>query len=149
MTPHYANPDTESFRYYPSNIDVIEWLGAYYIETQFCEKAIQFFERATLIQPTQVKWQLMVASCYRRSGNYQKALETYKDIHRKFPENVECLRFLVRLCTDMGLNEVQEYATKLKKVEKMKEIREQVNHFAFKKLFPSLLKPFCVIKHLF
>ncbi|MGH0135920.1 UNVERIFIED_CONTAM: hypothetical protein FKN15_061915 [Acipenser sinensis] len=59
------------------------------------------------------------------TGNYQKALETYKDIHRKFPENVECLRFLVRLCTDMGLKEVQEYATKLKKVEKMKEIREQ------------------------
>ncbi|XP_048834730.1 intraflagellar transport protein 88 homolog isoform X2 [Brienomyrus brachyistius] len=115
----------ESFRYFPSNIDVIEWLGAYYIDTQFCEKAIQYFERATLIQPTQVKWQLMVASCYRRSGNYQKALETYKDIHRKFPENIECLRFLVRLCTDMGLKEVQDYATKLKKVEKMKEIKEQ------------------------
>ncbi|XP_075887027.1 intraflagellar transport protein 88 homolog isoform X3 [Nelusetta ayraudi] len=115
----------ESFRYSPCNIDVIEWLGANYIETQFCEKAIQYFERATLIQPTQVKWKLMVASCYRRSGNYQKALETYKEIHRKFPENVECLRFLVRLCTDMGLKEVQEYATKLKKVEKMKEIREQ------------------------
>uniref|UniRef100_A0A8C9Y6F0 Intraflagellar transport protein 88 homolog n=1 Tax=Sander lucioperca TaxID=283035 RepID=A0A8C9Y6F0_SANLU len=89
----------ESFRYFPSNIDVIEWLGAYYIETQFCEKAIQYFER--------------------------KALETYKDIHRKFPENVECLRFLVRLCTDMGLKEVQDYATKLKKAEKMKEIKEQ------------------------
>ncbi|XP_075967580.1 intraflagellar transport protein 88 homolog isoform X3 [Anarhichas minor] len=115
----------ESFRYFPSNIDVIEWLGAYYIETKFCEKAIPYFERATLIQPTQVKWQLMVASCYRKSGNYQKALETYKDIHRKFPDNVECLRFLVRLCTDMGLKEVQEYATKLKKAEKMKEIREQ------------------------
>uniref|UniRef100_A0A8D3A4Z0 Intraflagellar transport 88 homolog n=1 Tax=Scophthalmus maximus TaxID=52904 RepID=A0A8D3A4Z0_SCOMX len=95
---HYYD---ESFRYFPSNIDVIEWLGAYYIETQFCENAIQYFERATHIQ----------------------ALETYKDIHRKFPENVECLRFLVRLCTDMGLKEVQDYATKLKKVEKMKEIR--------------------------
>uniref|UniRef100_A0A3Q3XHF3 Uncharacterized protein n=1 Tax=Mola mola TaxID=94237 RepID=A0A3Q3XHF3_MOLML len=115
----------ESFRYFPTNIDVIEWLGAYYIEAQFCEKAIRYFERATLIQPTQVKWQLMVASCYRRSGNYPKALETYKDIHRKFPENVECLRFLVRLCADMGLKEVQDYANKLKKVEKMKEIREQ------------------------
>ncbi|KAK9537217.1 hypothetical protein VZT92_004852 [Zoarces viviparus] len=115
----------ESFRYFPSNIDVIEWLGAYYIETMFCEKAIPYFERATLIQPTQVKWQLMVASCYRKSGNYQKALQTYKEIHRKFPDNVECLRFLVRLCTDMGLKEVQEYATKLKKAEKMKEIREQ------------------------
>ncbi|KAJ8409908.1 hypothetical protein AAFF_G00209490 [Aldrovandia affinis] len=115
----------ESFRYFPSNMDVIEWLGAYYIDTQFCEKAIQYFERAALIQPTQVKWQLMVASCYRRSGNYQKALETYTNIHRKFPESVECLRFLVRLCSDMGLKEVQEYATKLKKVEKMKDKKEQ------------------------
>nr|XP_035962525.1 intraflagellar transport protein 88 homolog isoform X3 [Halichoerus grypus] len=93
----------ESYRYFPSNIEVIEWLGAYYIDTQFCEKAIQYFERASLIQPTQVKWQLMVASCFRRSG----------------------LRFLVRLCTDIGLKEVQEYATKLKRLEKMKEIREQ------------------------
>ncbi|KFV69999.1 Intraflagellar transport protein 88, partial [Dryobates pubescens] len=115
----------ESYRYFPSNIEVIEWLGAYYIDTQFCEKAIEYFERAALILPTQVKWQLMVASCYRRSGNYQKALEKYKVIHRKFPENAECLRFLVRLCTDMGLKEVQEYMTKLKKVEKLKEIREQ------------------------
>uniref|UniRef100_A0A8C2H227 Intraflagellar transport protein 88 homolog n=1 Tax=Cyprinus carpio TaxID=7962 RepID=A0A8C2H227_CYPCA len=113
------------YEYFSSKISVIEWLGAYYIDTQFYEKAIQYFERTTLIQPTQVKWQLLVASCYRISGNYQKALETYKDIHRKFPENVECLRFLVRLCTDMGLKEVQDYATKLKKVEKMKEIREQ------------------------
>ncbi|XP_067569903.1 intraflagellar transport protein 88 homolog isoform X3 [Pseudorca crassidens] len=63
--------------------------------------------------------------CGVTSGNYQKALDTYKDIHRKFPENVECLRFLVRLCTDIGLKEVQEYATKLKRLEKMKEIREQ------------------------
>uniref|UniRef100_A0A3P8U4J0 Intraflagellar transport protein 88 homolog n=1 Tax=Amphiprion percula TaxID=161767 RepID=A0A3P8U4J0_AMPPE len=105
----------ESFRYFPSNIDVIEWLGAYYIETQFCEKAIQYFERATLIQPTQVKWQLMVASCYRRSG--KNDIFIYLTFHG--------LRFLVRLCTDMGLKEVQDYATKLKKVEKMKEIREQ------------------------
>ncbi|KAM8857880.1 intraflagellar transport protein 88 homolog isoform 1-T1 [Synchiropus picturatus] len=115
----------ESFRHFPSNIEVIEWLGAYFIETQFCEKAIHYFERATLIQPSQVKWQLMVASCYRRSGNYQKALETYKDVHTKFPENVECLRFLIRLGKDMGLNEVQEYTTKLKKAEKMKELKEQ------------------------
>ncbi|XP_066115089.1 intraflagellar transport protein 88 homolog isoform X1 [Saccopteryx bilineata] len=115
----------ESYRYFPSNIEVIEWLGTYYIETQFCEKAIQYFERAVLIQPTQVKWQLMLANCFRRSGNYQKALDTYKDTHRKFPENVECLCFLVRLCTDIGLKEVQEYATKLKRLEKMREMKEQ------------------------
>lgn len=115
----------ESYRYFPSNIDVIEWLAAYHIETHFFEKAIQYFERATLIQPTEVKWQLMVASCFRRSGNYQKSLDTYKKIHTKFPENLECLRFLVRLCTDMGLADVQEFASKLKKLEKMRELREQ------------------------
>lgn len=115
----------DSYRHFPSNIPVIEWLGAYYIDSQFCEKAIHYFERASIVQPNQVKWHLMIASCYRRSGNYQRALETYKHIHRKFPDNVECLKFLVRLCTDLGLNDAQEYATKLKKAEKNKELREQ------------------------
>ncbi|BFZ25395.1 hypothetical protein BsWGS_28434 [Bradybaena similaris] len=115
----------DSYRHFPSNIPVIEWLGAYYIDSQFCEKAIHYFERAAIVQPNQVKWHLMIASCYRRSGNYQKALETYKQIHRKFPDNVECLKFLVRLCTDLGLGDVLEYATKLKKAEKNQELREQ------------------------
>ncbi|XP_064596903.1 intraflagellar transport protein 88 homolog isoform X2 [Liolophura sinensis] len=115
----------DSYRYFPSNIDVIEWLGAYYIDSQFCEKAIHYFERAALVQPNEVKWQLMVASCHRRSGSYQLALEYYKLIHKRFPDNVECLKFLVRLCTDMGMKEAQEYATKLKKAEKAKELKEQ------------------------
>lgn len=52
-------------------------------------------------------------------------------MYKHFSENVFRnlgLRFLVRLCTDIGLKEVQEYATKLKRLEKMKEIREQVSH---------------------
>jgi intraflagellar transport protein 88 len=59
------------------------------------EKAVGYFERAALMQPQEAKWQLMVASCYRRSGNYHRALETYKMIHRRFPANIECLKFLV------------------------------------------------------
>ncbi|KAM9802852.1 intraflagellar transport protein 88 homolog isoform 7-T8 [Syngnathus typhle] len=140
----------ESFRLFPCNMEVIEWLAAYYVQTQLYEKAIHYFERAILMQPSKVRWQLMVASCQRRSGNSQKALETCKEIHRKFPEDLQCkltlaglnhprvqqithfhcfshggLRFLVRLCQDMGLKEVHDYTSKLKKVEKMKELREQ------------------------
>lgn len=37
------------------------------------------------------------------------------------------LRFLVRLCTDLGLKEAAEYASKLKKAEKAKEVKTQVN----------------------
>nr|KAJ3419677.1 Intraflagellar transport protein 88 [Polyrhizophydium stewartii] len=109
---------SESYRYYPCNMPVISWLGAYYVDCEVYEQAIQFFERAVLIQPNQVKWHLMIASCYRRSGNYQQAFETYKRIHAKFPENVECLRFLVRICTDLGMKEVGEYVTRLARAEK-------------------------------
>ncbi|CAH8857170.1 unnamed protein product [Trichobilharzia szidati] len=115
----------DSFKYYPCNFDVIEWLGAYYIESQFCEKAVAYFERASLMQPNQIKWQLMIASCHRRSGNYQQALETYRLIHQRFPENIECLQFLVRISSDMGLPEAQDYIVKLKRAEKIKEAREQ------------------------
>ena len=50
----------------------------------------------------------MVASCYRRSGNYQGSFDKYKQIHQQFPDNIECLKYLKRLAADMGLaNEVQ------------------------------------------
>lgn len=68
----------------------------------------------------------MVASCYRRSGNYAAALEKYKSIHVKFPDNIECLKFLVRICTDLGIPDAQEYANQLKKAEKMKEVQQAV-----------------------
>lgn len=38
---------------------------------------------------------------------------------------MDCLKFLIRLCTDMGLKESQEYSLKLKKVEKAKEAKTQ------------------------
>ena len=40
----------QSYRYFPSNIEVIEWLGAYYIDAQFSEKAVSYFERAAIMQ---------------------------------------------------------------------------------------------------
>ncbi|KAK3914387.1 Intraflagellar transport protein 88-like protein [Frankliniella fusca] len=116
----------ESYRYYPSNFDVIDWLGSYFIELQVAERAISFFEKASVIQPDEMKWKLLIASCHRRAGNYQQALATYKDIHRESPENIECLKFLVRLSSDMGLKEAADYNLELKKAEKAKELRSRV-----------------------
>ena len=39
----------------------------------------------------------MVASCYRRSGNYAAALDEYKKIHQKFPDNIECMIIFISL----------------------------------------------------
>uniref|UniRef100_A0AAR5P8U6 No mechanoreceptor potential B n=2 Tax=Dendroctonus ponderosae TaxID=77166 RepID=A0AAR5P8U6_DENPD len=117
----------DSFRYYPGNLSVIEWLGSYYIEMQVVEKALIYFEKAALMQPGEPKWNMMVAGCHRRSGNMHKALTLYQEIHSQFPENAECLRFLVRLCSDLGMREAQDYLMELKKLEKSKEVRERVN----------------------
>ena len=92
----------------------------------------------------------MVASCHRKTGgythslthslthplislsftlpgNYPLALQCYRDIHQHFPDNIDCLRFLVRLSTDMGLKEAQEYSLLLQKVEKSREAKRQVH----------------------
>lgn len=37
------------------------------------------------------------------------------------------LKFLVRICTDLGLKDVQDYAQKLKKAEKARELKQQVH----------------------
>ena len=73
-----------SYQYYPVNLDVISWLGVWYVKSELYEKAIAFFQRASEIQPNEVKWKLMVTSCYRRMGSYQKALELYEEIHTQY-----------------------------------------------------------------
>lgn len=60
------------------------------------------------------------------TGNYQQALQHYKAIHQRFPDSVDCLRFLVRLTSDLGLKEAQDYALLLKKAEKTAENKRQV-----------------------
>ena len=58
-------------------------------------------------------------------GNYQQALQCYKQIHKRFPENLDCLRFMVRLCNDLGLKEAQDYSLILRKAEKSMEAKRQ------------------------
>eukprot|EP00276_Gloeochaete_wittrockiana_P005178 CAMPEP_0184657556 /NCGR_PEP_ID=MMETSP0308-20130426/20301_1 /TAXON_ID=38269 /ORGANISM="Gloeochaete witrockiana, Strain SAG 46.84" /LENGTH=874 /DNA_ID=CAMNT_0027095527 /DNA_START=32 /DNA_END=2656 /DNA_ORIENTATION=+ len=112
----------ESYRFFPVNMDVISWLGAYFVKSEVYEQAMKYFERAAQIQPTEVKWQLMVASCHRRIGSYQQALNIYEQIHEKYPDNIECLRYLVHICTDLGKrDQVHEYVQLLRKAERAQE----------------------------
>lgn len=82
---------TEAHRYYPVNLNVTSWLGVWYVKREMYEQAIgeaplsltihhmlsltpcqEYFERAAQVQPGEVKWQLMVTSCYRRLGDFYK-----------------------------------------------------------------------------
>ncbi len=92
----------------------------------------------------------MVASCHRRSGDYAAALEKYKWIHQHFPDDTDCktisthtskfrlfrlgIQFLVKIATDLHLPERETYEAELKKVNKLKEVEQQVWR-TFKKRF--------------
>ncbi|XP_012276571.1 intraflagellar transport protein 88 homolog [Orussus abietinus] len=115
----------DSYRFYPANFEVIDWLGSYSISMQVAEKALNYFERAVELAPDQPRWRLLAAACLRRTGQFHKALAEYQDIHKKFPENIECLKFLIRLCSDLGLKEAQLYASELKKAERARELKER------------------------
>ncbi|CAD7927124.1 unnamed protein product [Amoebophrya sp. A120] len=111
---HY---NLESYRYLPSDMTVITWLGIYYVKQELYELAIQYFSRASQIQPNEVKWLLMVASCYRRMGSYHPALKLYEDIHRTHPNDKECLRYLITICKEMK-QPWEKYQNHLRKLEK-------------------------------
>ncbi|XP_043251743.1 intraflagellar transport protein 88 homolog isoform X2 [Colletes gigas] len=116
---------SDSYRFFPANFEVIDWLGSYFVSMQVAEKALVYFKKAVQLAPDDPRWRLLVAACLRRTGQFHKALLEYQDIHEKFPENVECLKFLVRLCSDLGLKEAQLYATELKRAEKAKELKDR------------------------
>ena len=83
----------ESYRCFPVDLEVISYLGVFHVSRNIYERAIQFFERAAEIKPTEVKWRLMVASCYRRMNSFKKAYELYKKIHDEVrPYSPEVLR---------------------------------------------------------
>lgn len=110
----------ESYRFWPVDMNVITWLGIYYVKQEMYEAAIPFFNRASQIEPNEVKWRLMVASCYRRMGAYPQALKLYEDIHRSHPNDIECVRYLITICKEMK-QKYDHYALHLRKLERMQE----------------------------
>ncbi|XP_022701942.1 intraflagellar transport protein 88 homolog isoform X2 [Varroa jacobsoni] len=115
----------EAVRHYPSSLSTLEWLGGYHAEMHAFDEAVRCFEKAQLVQPAEPKWPLYIGSCYMRSGQFDDALRCYENVHRKFPENTDCLKMLVKITGDLELVEYEEYVTRLKKVEKLKEARVQ------------------------
>jgi len=115
---------SDSYNCYPVNMEVISWLGLWYVRAELYEDAIQFFERASEIEPHEFKWQLMVASCYRRMGASTQALELYKKVHKQHPDNVECLMYMCTICKETNDPAYDEY-NKLLRIAERAQATEQ------------------------
>ena len=90
------------------------------------EKAILFFERAAQIQTKKVKWQLMIASCYRRMNLFNDALKVYEEIHEEHSDNIDCLRGLVQIRKELGMP-YQQYSEKLMVLDREEEAKRMMN----------------------
>ncbi|ORZ30140.1 hypothetical protein BCR44DRAFT_46917 [Catenaria anguillulae PL171] len=108
---------SEAHRYDPGHTDALAWLAHHHVKCEAYESALPLFERLSVQEPREIQWPLMAASCLRRSGRYDKALEAYRAVHERWPQSVEALRFLVRLAADVNAKELPEWRDRLAKVE--------------------------------
>ena len=83
----------ESYRCLPSDIDVIGWIAIWFVKHDIFEKSIHFFLRASQIQPQEVKWKIMICSCYRKMGKEKEAYRFCKKALKENPHNIECEYF--------------------------------------------------------
>jgi intraflagellar transport protein 88 len=127
----YANQDDETqayhyhleaYRYWPVDLNVITWLGIYYVKQELYEQAIPYFARAAEIDHRDSKWPLMVASCYRRLGNINQAMSLYERVHKTFPEDQECLQYLILISKDLGMSH-ERYDMALRKLQRLEEAK--------------------------
>lgn len=62
------------------NIDTLAVICTQYTNDEKYGTAARFFLQAALLQPSEPKWMLMVASCYRRSQKYEQAMGVYEKV---------------------------------------------------------------------
>ena len=111
MFQHYS----DSYKLCKVNINIISWLGIWFINNSLYESAIAVFKDAALIQPLQIKWRLMIASCLRRMRSFHKAIAICKhildtDAARKDAEIAKkCLQYLVVICKQIGDPEMDKH----------------------------------------
>ena len=55
---------------------------------------------------------------------YQQALQCYKQIHRWFPDSMNCPKFPVRFCTELGLKDVKSIPTSWRRLRSSERPRD-------------------------
>lgn len=135
------------------NIDTLAMICTQYANDEKYGTAARYFMQAALLQPSEPKWMLMVASCHRRAQKYEQAMNVYEQVsvylgsvqvwytckvgeatlahimqvHERHPENREALKFLVQLAVEMqDETKRMKYESALTKVERVMAMQEHI-----------------------
>ncbi|XP_028036474.1 intraflagellar transport protein 88 homolog isoform X1 [Bombyx mandarina] len=106
---HYQ--DVEAI--WPCDLTALEWLAG----ESPPDVALQYYRRAARLEPTNPQWGLLMGGCLRATGRYQEALSLYKKMNTRFPDNVQCLKLIVKLCGDQGLSETSTWTRELQRAQ--------------------------------
>lgn len=120
---HYHH---EAYRVNPSNVQTTNWVATHYIRLQVVERAIPYYERAILGNPTNTYFMIRAAGCYMKVGQQKKALRLFQDIYKRFPENPDCLRALIRITQNGHPALHEQYKGELTRLAKAKETRQRI-----------------------
>ncbi|CAH0397270.1 unnamed protein product [Chilo suppressalis] len=107
---------------WPSELSALEWLA----NESPPEVAIQYYRKAARLQPGNPRWGLLMGGCLRANGRYQEALVLYKKMNSRFPDNVQCLKLIVKLCGDQGLSETNAWSKELQRAQARVKQQERV-----------------------
>ncbi|XP_041972758.1 intraflagellar transport protein 88 homolog [Aricia agestis] len=98
---------------WPCDVRALRWLAG----EAPPDEALQYYRRAARLQPDNPQWGLLMGGCLRASGRYQEALALYKNLNSRFPDNVHCLKLIVKLCGDQGLSETSAWSRELQRAQ--------------------------------
>ncbi|XP_055682344.1 intraflagellar transport protein 88 homolog [Lutzomyia longipalpis] len=116
----------ESYRVNPVNMNTINWIGTHYIRLQVAERAIPYYERAIMNNPNNTFYMIRTAGCCMKIGHHKKALRFFQDIYRRFPDNADCLRALIRITHNSHPQLHEKYKLELQRLTKTKDTRKRI-----------------------
>lgn len=117
----------ESFKIYPVDLKIVDWIGTHFIDLQKAEKAVSIYQKTVVANPNDPYYSIRISNCFSKVGNKQKAFQLLQVINKQFPDDWNCLRALVYMCHKHGWQNLYDtYLIQYQALEKTKETRQRV-----------------------
>ncbi|KAH0571209.1 Intraflagellar transport protein 88 [Spironucleus salmonicida] len=108
----------EAHRLVPYNLDIIKWLGSYYVRQELYEQARLCFEKGAQVDYLTPTWFLSAAACLRKTNQTREATEEYRKILKKWPACIDAIKYLIVCLQTLGQNdEANQWQGRLEKVQ--------------------------------
>ena len=112
---HYS----DSHSLLPTSVNVLSWLGVWCVKNEMWDEAVGYFESADAVEGAwDVKWRLMIASCWRRMGDRDKARRMYELVWRQDDACVEAVKYLAHMAREDGREqEAEQWQNVMRRIE--------------------------------